>query len=519
MDLKYYLAILNGNKWVILTTVIVTVAVTTLITFMITPIYTASTTLRVATASSSAVSYSDYMYADRLMNTYTRISTSGPVLEELANKLNLKSLPEIKVEAIPNTELIKITVESSNPIVAQNSANTLAEILIAQGKELYSGGGKSAQEILSEQLKQAEDELNQARQEYDTYVAQNPKDSVRISAMNEAIQLKERTYSTLLDQYDQARLRETIRANIISVVEPALLPKKPSKPNRVMNIGLGLMVGIAGGVGLAFLFENLGNRLYTSKQIEAATKLNPIGKIPTIPRKRLIKRLLNERRSYHDNGNHDNINMPFNEAFRRLHIQILSQNSNRMDGNTGTSIMITSSEPGEGKSTITSNLAIAIAQSGKKVIVVDCDLHVPKQNVIHGLSNKVGLSTILFGVTNYEEAVQETRYPGLQVLTSGPIPKNSSKLLASPQMKSLIQLLSSRFDMVLLDTPAMLVVADTAILASLVDGVVFVARRNYIKEEAVREACRQLADIKAPMIGLVVNEAEPNGSYYYYRRD
>ncbi len=167
MDFKSYLAILSGYKWVILVTTIVSVAVVTVITFMTKPIYKASTTIRVATASAGSMGYSDYMYADRLMNTYTKLATSRPVLDELAKKLNVQSVPNITVETIPNTELIRISVESSIPFIAQFSANSLAEILIAQGRELYSGGGKSTQEILGEQLNQAENELNQARQDYD----------------------------------------------------------------------------------------------------------------------------------------------------------------------------------------------------------------------------------------------------------------------------------------------------------------------------------------------------------------
>jgi Mrp family chromosome partitioning ATPase len=116
------------------------------------------------------------------------------------------------------------------------------------------------------------------------------------------------------------------------------------------------------------------------------------------------------------------------------------------------------------------------------------------------------------------EAMQATRIHGLHGLTSGPLPANPSKLLASPLMVSIVGWLSRHYDMVLLDTPALLAVADTAVLASLVEGVVYVARRNHIREEAVREACRQLGDLKAPMIGLIVNEAERNGTYYYYQR-
>ena len=162
MDLKGYLAILKRNIWVILLTLVVTVAVATVVTFKITPIYTASCTLRVATAASGVVSYSDYMYADRLLNTYTKLATSRPILNELTNNLELQTAPQVTVVTIPNTELIKISVESPDPQVAQNSANTLAEILMAQAKQLYAGEGKSTQDVLGEQLTQAKNDLTKA---------------------------------------------------------------------------------------------------------------------------------------------------------------------------------------------------------------------------------------------------------------------------------------------------------------------------------------------------------------------
>ncbi len=508
MDLKSYLAILRGNRWVIIITTAVTLAVVIFITFTMTPTYISTTTLRIATSSSGVVGYSDYMYADRLMNTYTKLATSRPVLGELSSELNLETLPKIKVETIPNTELIKITVETSDPKVAKQSANTLANILIIQGQQLYSGGGKSVQDILSEQLVQAEKELTDARHEYDTFVLENPKETPQIELLNEKIKLKESTYTSLLDQYDEARLKERIRENIITVVEPANEPESPAKPNKLMNIALGLFAGLVGGVGLAFLFENLGTRLYTSKQIEAVAELNTIGKIPALPRKRLFRLW---------KANDESKNTSFKEAFRRLHIQIVTQNPKKEEGDALKTLLITSSEPGEGKSTIAFNLAKAIAQSGKKVIVVDCDLHIPRQHIINGFSNDVGLSMILNKESNFNDAVQKTQYPGLHVLTSGPLPPHPEKLLGSSQMKSLIKFLSEQYYLVILDTPALLSISDTISIMHNVDGILLVARRNVIREEALREACKQLADINGPLLGLVVNEAERIGSYYYDR--
>jgi non-specific protein-tyrosine kinase len=292
-------------------------------------------------------------------------------------------------------------------------------------------------------------------------------------------------------------------------VEPAIFPSIPTKPNKVLNIGLSFLVGLAGGIGLAFLFENLGTRLYTSKQIEAAVELNPIGKIPKMDQRQLIPL---------KNQSEDNLHTPFNEAFRRLMIQISMQNPNSQKGSALRSLLITSAEPGEGKSTIAANLAKAFAQSGKRVVVIDCDLHMPKQHKINGLPNTVGLSTLLTQFARIEEIVQESNIPRMDVITSGPVPANPAKLLDGPEMTSLIKDLSQQYDVVLLDSPAFLVLADTALLVPIVDGVILTARRNFIQEGALKETCRQLADIKAHMIGLVVNEAEPNGTYYYYRR-
>ncbi|MDO9087606.1 MAG: polysaccharide biosynthesis tyrosine autokinase [Anaerolineaceae bacterium] len=508
MDIKSYLAILRGNRWVIITTSIVTLAVVIFLSFTITPTYITTTTLRIATSSTGVVGYSDYMYADRLMNTYTKLATSRPVLDELGSKLNITILPKIEVKTISNTELIIITVESSNPTIAKDSANALAEILIIQGRELYSGGGKSVQEILSEQLIQAEKELKDARQEYDAFVLENPKETDQIALFFEKVKLKESTYTTLLDQYDEARLKERIRENIITVVEPAIEPLKPSKPNKLLNISLGFIVGLIGGIGLAFLFENLGTKLYTSKQIESVAEINIIGKIPALPKKRLFRLL---------KANDENMNTSFKEAFRRLHIQIATQNPKRDDGSSLKTILITSSEPGEGKSIITFNLAKAIAQSGKKVIIIDCDLHIPKQHIINGFSNEIGLSTVLNKKTNFIDTVQKTQYPGMHVLTSGPIPPNPEKLLGSTQMKSLIKFLSEQYYMVILDTPALLSISDSISLIPIVEGILLVARRNVIREEALREACKQLVEINGRMLGLVVNEAERITSYYYDR--
>ena len=152
MELKTYINVLLRRKWVILITIVVTLAVVIIGTLLTTPVYSATTTLRIATAANGSINYSDYMYADRLINTYVQMSTTKPVLDELKRRLNLNELPQIGVDTIPNTELIRISVEHQDPTQAANIANTLGEVLMSQSLELYTGSGKSSMQILSDQV-------------------------------------------------------------------------------------------------------------------------------------------------------------------------------------------------------------------------------------------------------------------------------------------------------------------------------------------------------------------------------
>lgn len=500
MDLKAYLAILWRRKWVIAITAIVTVTVAVIGTFVMTPVYEASTTLRVPTARRGSADWVDYDvgYADRLMNTYAQIAASGPVLEELTQRLGLDQPPKVKVDNLANSELMRIAVEDSNPALSRDAANALAEIVIAQSREQFSADRESAQEILSQQLIQLEEELSQARQEYDRLVAQFPNDTERITASRRSIELKEATYGTLLEQYDQARVRDRIQANIPYVIEPAETPGAPSKPNKKLNIAMGVLVGLIGGVGLAFLFENLDTKLYTTAQIQEATDLPTLVSIPEVKRRGQVGFL---------NGD-----SPEGEAFRRLRAKILN-----LDQDVPLrSLAITSAIPGEGKSTVVASLAYTIAQTGHLVVVVDGDLRRPTLHKIFELPNQIGLSSLLRGEATMDEAVQQSKIPKLYVLTSGPLPPDPAVALGSPQMAAVIEQLTQLFDRVFLDTPSLLAVTDAGVLAPLVDGVVLVVGRAQARGEAVQAAHNQLADVGARSIGVVVNRADQGGGFEYY---
>jgi capsular polysaccharide biosynthesis protein len=268
LELRDYLEILWRNKTIVLITALVTLAVVAAGTVSTTPVFSTTTILRIATNTVGTGSYSDFVYVERLMNTYARIATSKPVLDDLEERLSLQRIPVIKVEILPNTELIQISVEDEDPFLALETANTLAALLVEQGKVLYSGGRKSAQAILSEHLALTEQELILARNEVERLLAETPEDTLGIEDARRSLVLQQEIYGALLEQYEQSMVREAIRENMISIVEPAILPLTPARPRPLLNVILGITAGIIGGIGLAFLIDHLKGKNIISKQIQ-----------------------------------------------------------------------------------------------------------------------------------------------------------------------------------------------------------------------------------------------------------
>ncbi|MHA6250715.1 CpsD/CapB family tyrosine-protein kinase [Oceanobacillus sp. CAU 1775] len=203
---------------------------------------------------------------------------------------------------------------------------------------------------------------------------------------------------------------------------------------------------------------------------------------------------------------------PISEQYRtiRTNIQFSS-----IDKDLRT-ILVTSSGPEEGKSTVTANLAVAYAQQGKRVLLIDADLRKPTVHYTFRLNNLTGLSNVLVGENVLEEAVNTTDMETLDVLTCGPIPPNPSELLASRRMEKLLKEALLAYDMVIFDTPPVLAVTDAQILANIVDGSVLVVRSEKTEIEAAQRAKEALEPAKAKLLGTVLNGREKSASNYYY---
>lgn len=493
MELKSLLDIVSRRKWTILLTTIVTLIAVVAYLYFIPPVYETSTTVRVASSSIATGDYNQFLYADRILNTYGEIASSLSVRDELIKRLSLKEIPDIKVRVLPETELIKITVTYSNPQTAATIATTLDNILIEQSQTFYSGGRLPEQEVIFQQIQQIEKELQQAQQIYAALTSEPSQDPQVVEAAKQLVDAKESSYMNLLNRYDQNRFEQAVSSNVVSVVDPPAIPIEPVRPQKVLSLLLGLPVGIIGGFGLALLKENLDSRLYTVQQIEHVTGLPSLAEIPKLKKKGKNKQ------PYYLNGNY----VPHN-AFRRLRIHLMNLEK------TGAikTLLVTSPVQGEGKSTVLINLAHTFAQSGKEVLIIDGNLRSPALHITMKCRNDQGLTSIIKDAAHPTKVAMSSSLPGIYVIPSGPQDQNPANLLDSQEMKSFIEEYRSRFDIVLIDSPAILSDIDASVIALYVDAVLLVVNSEKTRREELISACKNLRDVGANMVGIVLNRVK-----------
>jgi capsular exopolysaccharide synthesis family protein len=286
----------------------------------------------------------------------------------------------------------------------------------------------------------------------------------------------------------------------LSVITPAIAPSSPSGPNTKMNLVLGFLVGLGLGLGLAVVRTTVDTKVRGELDVRRATDAPILGGIAydgdATKRPLLTQSPMQSRRA---------------EAFRQIRTNI--QFAHVSHGSK--TVLVTSSLPGEGKSTTATNLAIAMAQAGQSVVLVDADLRRPSVNEYLGLERNAGLTTALIGQADVNELLQPWGADNLYVLTSGQIPPNPSELLGSEAMKNLIAHLESTFDAVVIDAPPLLPVTDAAVLAHQVGGVVLVIGASKVKLADLKKSIGALEMVEADLLGVVLNLIPAKGPDAY----
>src|SRR5947208_4009601 len=319
------------------------------------------------------------------------------------------------------------------------------------------------------------------------------------------------------------------RPNNISVVDYAIVPDLPVGPARLRTVMFAFLLALAFGAALALFLEYLDDTVHSTDDVERFLRLPALAVIPAMSSASAPRRLLSSAKSLQKrnggNGNNPelllNINgrSPLAEAYRQLRTSVLLSTA----GRAPKTLLVTSSLPGEGKTTTAVNTAITLAQTGASVVIIDADMRRPRLRSIFDLPEREGLSSILSSETKPEDmlkAIHRDEATGLNVLSSGPIPPNPAELLGSEQMRKLIAVLSASFTHIVIDSPTVSSFTDGVLIASIVDGVLLVVHGGKSSRGVVRRSRQLLTDVGAKIFGVVLNNvsARSHDYYYYYQR-
>ncbi|MCI0692983.1 polysaccharide biosynthesis tyrosine autokinase [candidate division KSB1 bacterium] len=412
-------------------------------------------------------------------------------------------------------EITKLaTVEILNPVA-------LSENLVARKIEI---------EANLQALQPKVEALKKIIDTYDKQLESLPEKSLRLARLERTAQADEKIYLMMQEKYQESRITEVGQLGQVRIIDPARPPKEPVRPRTKLNLLLGFILGLGLGVGLTFLFEYMDNSVRTIEEVEKLG-VPVLGSIPMIKEQEAIKRLkilpssLNGKNGSLDSPEakrlvsrlitHFAPKSPISEAYRTFRTNI---QYTKLDYELK-ALLVTSPGPGEGKSTSVANLAITMAQMGSKVLLIDSDLRRPILHSIFNIDRRVGLSNVLVGRATIEEAAQTTEIENLFVMPCGTLPPNPSELLGSSAMRTTLDAMKKKFDIVLFDSPPIIAVTDAAVLSSQLDGVILVIKSGQTDRDATFRAYSLLKNVKTRILGALLNGVQIEsmyGSYYYY---
>ncbi|MCX5829784.1 MAG: polysaccharide biosynthesis tyrosine autokinase [Deltaproteobacteria bacterium] len=339
-------------------------------------------------------------------------------------------------------------------------------------------------------------------------------EAANYSALKREADMSRDIFDVLLKRFKETSLTEDIRTGNIRIVDPAEIPKSPVKPKKAQNILLAIVVGLSMGIGLAFFLEYIDNTIKLPEEITSLLKIPYLGPVPAIASEQDAEGREQEREPQDDLISLRAPKSTASESYRGIRTSLLFSSADQAPQ----VIMVCSSGPREGKTITSANIAVTMAQTGSKVLIMDCDMRRPKLNKLFGADRDMGMSNILVGNATLEEAVIHTQVPNIDIIASGPIPPNPSELLGSRHMQALIEEARKSYDRIIIDSPPITAVTDAVILSNFVDGVVVVIRAGVTHREIIKNGVAQLKSVNAHILGAVLNGVQMGrDSYYYYQ--
>ena len=500
MELKSYVMPLIKWWWLLVLSTGVAIGSTYMFTRHLPPVYQARTTLVIGNSLNDPTG-AGIGAAQQLAGLYASVAQQDTIREAARQALQLPKLPTYQVQLTGNGVFIEILVTDTNPQIAQLAANELAHQLVLRSPSAQQAGSARAA-FVNQQLDdlqagitttQAEIQAKQNELGSASSAAQISSLQSDLKALQDKALTLQTTYANLLATAPQSY------SNIITVAEPAALPQVPVGPNKLLLMAVAAACGFALAAGTAYLIEFLDDTLKTPDEISQTFQAPLIGIVPVLGK------------GVHGLFVAAQPRAPGTEAFRSLRTNLEFA---AVDQPLKT-ILVTSTGAGEGKSTVSVNLALAIAQSGKNVILVDGDLRFPCVHTFFSIPDHPGLSDVLGGQVGLMEAAQLPPEGGIHVIAAGNLAPNPAELLGSKKMEHVLASLQETYDVVVVDGPPFLV-TDAWILSAKVDGVVLVAQPGRTSKHAARGMMDQIKRGRARLLGLVANRVQRQGSDYYY---
>ncbi len=332
--------------------------------------------------------------------------------------------------------------------------------------------------------------------------------SIRYNILRREAETNRQLYDGLLQRYKEIGVVGNVGTNNVSTIDRADVPERPHSPRLLLNLAVGLLLGLFAGVLSAFLLHHLDRTVQAPDALEAFAGLPVLGAVPRLPNGETPAIASADARS------------PFSESYRSVRTALQFATAHGLPG----ALLVTSAGPAEGKSTTALELARNIAQIGKRVVLVDGDLRKPSLHQLIGVPNATGLSNVLAGAADVADVLQVANAGGFSVVTSGPLPPNPPELLAGDRFPRFLAQLRERFDVVVIDGPPVLGLADAPLLAHQAEATMLVVAADHTRRDAVRGALRRLQGVQARMVGTLLTRFDTSrkiaghayGSYSYY---
>ena len=503
MELRELSRIIWKWLWLIVLATIVAAGGAYFASQYITPVYRATATLLINEPSAAInTDFQDILASERLARSYAERLTNLHVLEQVILDTGLAMSADdleelVDVSLVRDTQLIRLSVEHPNPATAVLLANQIPVAFAERNEEQQSSRFAASKLSLEQELATIEAEIAGLEAQL------SPSSTVeqRLTELRAA-------HSSVLSTYEELRIAEVQSLSNVIIDEQATWPVEPVRPRLALNVVLAGLSGAMLAVAVVLLIEYLDDTLKSPADVARYLKLPTLAPIPIL--RHIDKDLLvvaSQPRS------------PGAEAFRALRTNIQYASIDR----PVRSIVVTSSRERDGKTVIASNLAAAIAQAGKKVILIDSDLRRPALTKSFHLREREGLTDALF-LPNFEQLLTwSSQIDNLKIMPSGSIPPNPAELIGSERLQALLEFMKQHVDFIIFDSPPLLAVTDAALLSARVDGVVLVVNAGKTRKDESMRAVESLQKVGANILGVVVNKMGGRSTgyynYYYYSQE